>query len=83
VYAALLLALISACFSMDQNIVAMLNIKRGYKEQGWKFAGTTDELNLKLFCQDRSILYIDFVEVRVTSQLLHEYPLLFGVWAEG
>jgi len=70
-------------FSMGQNIVAMLNIKRSYKEQGWKFAGTTDELNLKLFCQDRGILYVDFVKVRVTFQLLHEYPLLFDVWDEG
>ena len=51
--------------------------------QGWKFNGTVDELNLKVFCIEENIVFDDFIKVRVTFPLMHEYPLLFDSWDNG
>jgi hypothetical protein len=83
VYASILFASNKRMFSMSQNLLTKLNIRRNYKTQGWKFDGTVDEFNLELFCREEKILFDDFIKVRVTFLLLHEYPLVFNSWDDG
>jgi hypothetical protein len=83
VYASILFASNKRMFSMSQNLLTMLNIRRNYKTQGWKFDGTVDEFSLKMFCREENIVFDDFIRIEVTSQQMHEYPLLFDVWDNG
>ena len=70
-------------FSMSQNLLTKLNIRRNYKKQGWKFEGTVDESPLKIFCEEEKIVFNDFIKVKVTFSLMYEYPLLFDVGDTG
>jgi hypothetical protein len=80
IYAALLFASNKRMFSMSQNLMSMLNIKRSAREQGWTFQGTVDESSVKAFCIEKEIEFEDFVRITVTTEMLYEYPLLFDVW---
>ncbi len=83
VYASILFASNKRMFSMSQNLLTKLNIRRNYRSQGWKFDGTVDENSLKTFCRETNIVFDDFIKVQVTFQLMHEYPELFDVWDNG
>ena len=83
VYASILFASNKRMFSMSQNLLTKLNIRRNYKSQGWKFDGTVDELRIKVFCIEENIVFDDFIKVKVTFSLMYEYPLLFDVWDNG
>jgi len=83
IYASILFAANKRMFSMSQNLLGMLNIRRDYNSQGWKFAGTVDELSLKVFCIEENILFHDFIKVKVTFLLMHEYPTIFDSWEYG
>jgi hypothetical protein len=65
VYASILLASNKRMFSMSQNLLIKLNIKRNYKSQGWKFDGIVDEFNLKIFCQEEKVAFDDFIKVKI------------------
>jgi hypothetical protein len=83
VYASILFASNKRMFSMSQNLLIKLNIRRNYKSQGWKFEGTVNELWLKVFCREENIVFDDFIRVKVTFLIMHEYPLLFDTWDIG
>jgi hypothetical protein len=83
VYASILFASNKRMFSMSQNLLTKLNIRRNYKSQGWRFEGTVEESDLKTFCKEEKIVFGDFVKVKVTFSLMYEYPLLFDVWEPG
>ena len=68
---------------MSQNLLTKLNIRRNCRSQGWKFDGTVDENNLKIFCKEENVIFDDFVKVRVTFQLIREYAEVFGVSDNG
>ena len=68
---------------MSQNLLIKLNIRRNYKAQGWKFDGTVDENNLKIFCREENIVFDDFIRIRVANYQLDKYPLLFETWDDG
>ena len=70
-------------FSMSQNLLTKLNIRRNYKSQGWKFDGTVNESDLKTFCYEENIVFDDFIKVRVNFSLIHNYPLLFYACDNG
>jgi len=80
IYAALLFASNKRMFSMSQNLMSMLNVKRGAKEHGWAFQGTVDKSSVKAFCTEKEIAFEDFVRTTVTIEMLYDYPLLFDVW---
>ena len=82
-YASILFASNKRMLSMSQNLLTKLSIRRNYTSQGWKFDGTVDELNLKVFCREENIVFDDFVKVRATFQLMREYPEIFDVSGEG
>ncbi len=77
VYASILFASNKRMFSMSQNLLMKLNIRRNYKSQGWKFDGAVNEFDLRIFCNEENIVFGDFIKVKVTFQKIHEYPLLF------
>jgi hypothetical protein len=83
VYASILFASNKRMFSMSQNLLTKLNIRRNYRSQGWKFEGTVDESSLKTFCEEEKIVFDDLIKVKVTFSLMYEYPLLFDVWDTG
>jgi len=83
VYASILFASNKRMFSMSQNLLSRLNIRRDYKSKGWKFDGTVDEFNLKIFCQEEKVVFDDFIRIKVAFQLIHKYPLLFNAWDDG
>ena len=83
VYAALLFASNKRMFSMSQNLEAMMDIRRVHQAAEWKFMGTCHESDLRLFCEEQRIEYADFVRVKVTFALMHEYEELFDVWEDG
>ena len=82
-FASLLFASNKRMFSMSQNLMAMLNIKRNRKEQGWMFEGTVHKNAVKAFCREKGIPFQDIIQVGVTTDMLYEYPLLFAEWEEG
>lgn len=51
--------------------------------QGWKFDGTIDEFDLKVFCIEENAVFEDLIKVKVTFRILYEHPLLFGSWDYG
>jgi hypothetical protein len=79
VYASILFASNKRMFSMSQNLLTKLNIRRNYKSQGWKFDGTVDEYSLKVFCEEEGAVFDDFIKVRVTFSIMCGYPLLFDL----
>lgn len=79
-YAALLFASNKRMFSMSQNLMSKLNIKRYVKGQGWTFQGTIDESGIKAFCVEKEIGFGDFVKITVTIEVLYEYPQLFDAF---
>ena len=70
-------------FSISQNLLTMLNIRRICKRQEWKFFGTAEEFWLKICCKEENVDFDDFVRVKVTLQEIHEYLLLFDVMDSG
>jgi hypothetical protein len=64
VYASILFASNRRMFSMSQNLLTKLNIRRNYKSKGWVFNGTVNEFNLKIFCQEEKVVFDDFVKVK-------------------
>ena len=56
IYASLLFASNKRMFSMSQNLLAMLSIKRNRKEQGWTFEGKVDENTVAAFCNEEKFL---------------------------
>lgn len=83
VFASLLFASNKRIFSMSQNLMAMLNIKRNRKEQGWTFKGTVHENTVKAFCREKEIPFQDIIQVEVTTDMLYEYSMLFAEWEAG
>jgi hypothetical protein len=83
IYASILFASNKRMFSMSQNLLTRLNIRRNYESQGWKVNGTEDELWLRVFCREENIVFDDFIRVKVTFLMMHEYPLLFDAWDSG
>ena len=53
-------------FSMSQNLLTKLNIRRNYKNQGWVFDGTVDEFNFRMFCQEERVVFDDFIRIKGT-----------------
>ena len=58
-------------------------LKRNYKTQGWKFEGTVDEFNLKVFCKEENIVFDDFIKIKATFLLMHKHPTVFETWDNG
>jgi hypothetical protein len=83
VYASILFASNKRMFSMSQNLLTKLNIRRNYKSKGWLFDGTVNEFNLKLFCQEEKVAFDDFIKVEITFRIMHEYQLIFDLWDNG
>lgn len=83
VYASILFASSKRMFSMSQNLLTKLNIRRNYKNQGWVFEGTVEESILKTCCEEENIVCGDFVKIKVTSSFMYKYPLLFDAWDNG
>jgi hypothetical protein len=79
-YAALLFASNKRMFSISQNLLTMLNIKRNRKKQGWKFEGTVDETSVKVFCREENIAFEDIIRIETTYEMLNQYSLLFEVF---
>jgi hypothetical protein len=83
VYASILFASNKRMFSMSQNLLAKLNIRRNYQSKGWVFDGTVDEFNLKIFCQEEKVVFDDFIKVKITFRMMYEHPLIFDSWDNG
>ena len=83
VYASILFASNKRMFSMSQNLLTKLNIRRNYKSEGWKFDGTVNENDLKIFCKEENVVFDDFMRVEVTFQLMREYSVIFDSWDDG
>ena len=83
VYAALLFASNKRMFSMSQNLMAMLDVRRDHKEQGWNFQGTVDESIVMVFCREENIIISDLIKIEARTEILHKYPLLFDLWDTG
>jgi len=82
-YAALLFASNKRMFSMSQNLMAMLNIRRNSTEQGWTFEGTVDENTLEAFCREQNVSFGDIVKIEATTEMYYNYPMLFEAWDAG
>ena len=54
VYASILFASNKRMFSMSQNLLTKLHIRRNYKSKGWMFDGIVDEFTLNIFCQEEN-----------------------------
>jgi hypothetical protein len=52
------------------------DIRRNHESQGWKFDGTVDENNLKIFCREENMVFDDFLKIEVSFELMHKYPLV-------
>ena len=83
VYAALLFASNKRIFSMSQNLMAMLDVRRDRKEQGWTFQGTIDESTVMVFGREENIAFADLIRVEATTEIFYKYPLLFDLWDVG
>ena len=70
-------------FSMSQNLLTMLNMKRHIKDQGWTFQGTVDENTVKAFCEEEKVGFCDIIKVEAVPKMLYKYPVLFGAWDIG
>jgi len=77
-YAALLFASNKRMFSMSQNLLAMLNIKRNRREQCWKFEGTVDESSVKVFCREESVAFEDIIRIEATTEMLYYHRFLMS-----
>lgn len=80
VYASILFASNKRMFSMSQNLLTKLNIRRNYQSKGWVFDGTVYEFNLKIFCREEKVVFDDFIKVKVTFRMMYEHPLIFDSW---
>ena len=80
VYAALLFASNRRMFSVSQNLMAMLDVRRSRKEQGWTYQGTVEESIVTVFCREENITISDLIKIEARTELLHKYPLLFDIW---
>ena len=83
VYASVLFASNKRMFSMSQNLLTKLNIRRNYKSEGWKFDGTFNESDLEVFCREEDIVFDDFIKVKLTYRLLYEHPFLSNILDNG
>jgi hypothetical protein len=83
IYASILFASNKRMFSMSQNLLTKLNIRRNYKSKGWVFDGTVDEFNIKIFCQEEKMVFDDFIKVKITFLMMHKHPLIFDSWKDG
>jgi len=79
-YAALLFASNKRMFSMSHGLRDMLDVKSKSERQGYAFRGTVGESKVKAFCMDESVSYDDFIRVRISNDLLYQYPQLFDVF---
>ena len=82
-YAALLFASNKRMFSMSQNLVAMLCIRRRIKEGGWTYEGTVHATVVREFCIDENIPFGDVIKIKATNAMYYKHPLLFDVWGSN
>lgn len=83
VYAAELFASNKRMFSLSQNLMAMLDVRRNRKEQGWAFQGTVEKSIVEVSCKEESGVLGDLIKIQAMTDILYEYPLLFDLWDAG
>ena len=83
VYAALLFASNKRMFSMSQNLMAMLDVRRDRKSQGWTFQGTVEESIVMAFCREENVVMSDLIKIEARTEVIYNYPLLFDLWDVG
>ena len=83
VYSSLLFASNKRMFSMSQSLLTKLNIRRKREAQGWNFEGTVGVPELKSLCAEKNIFFDDFIKIKADYEMMHEYPLVFGLRDDG
>ena len=83
IYAALLFASNKRMFSMSRGLRDKLNVNRRVEKQGYAFRGTVEESEVRAFCNEENLTYEDFVRVKLSTEILYQYPLLFDVLDTG
>jgi hypothetical protein len=66
--------------TIDRGIRDILDVRRKIRKQGYAFGGTVEESEVRVFCVEENIAYEDFVRVKITNELLYQYPQLFDVF---
>lgn len=82
-YAALLFASNKRMFSMSRGLMEILGVRRERKKQGFMFRGTVEESEVRAFYSEENVAYDDFVQTKVTTEVLYQYPELFDAIDTG